>query len=142
MIQRFFLRAFVRSTEDPRKVLQAVRTVVPWIEEGDVSVSEHKGVYGNVFLSIIYEAGKREARKIWEHVWNAIEEDDRELLRERIEEFLDEFGQIHLRFDKQEAYKGKLVLGTSGVIKVVFKLEAYPAKYENFLRIARKLVGG
>ncbi len=142
MMHGVFIRAFVRSTEDPKKVLQAVKTVNPFLDEKRLVVREHRGVYGNTFLSFTYEGKKKEALKVWEHIWKNLDEEDREFLKRHIEEFLDKWGNLHLRFKKQEAYEGRLTLGTSGVIKVVFKLEAYPARPEKFREVARKLVEG
>ncbi|NPA86419.1 MAG: exosome subunit [Candidatus Diapherotrites archaeon] len=140
MMHGVFARVFVRSTEDPEKVLRALQTVVPLATKKNVKVTEHRGVYGNLFYSITYEGRRKEAKKVWEHVWRNLDPEDREFLKERIEEFVDEWGNLHLRFDKQDAYRGKLRLGQSGVVKLVFKLEAYPAKPEKFREIARKLV--
>ncbi len=141
MMHGVFVRVFVRSTEDPEKVKEAVKNVIPTLDEKRIEVREHKGVYGNLFLSLTYEGGKREARKAWEHIWTNLDPEDREFLKNHIEEFVDEWGNLHLRFDKQEAYLGRLRLGQSGVIKVIFKLEAYPARREKFLEVARRLVG-
>ena len=100
MMHGVFLRAFVRSTEDPRKVIEAIKNIVPVLDEKKLTVHEHKGVYGNLFLSITYEGGKKEARKTWEHIWNHLDPEDKEFLRDHIEEFVDEWGNLHLRFDK------------------------------------------
>jgi RNA binding exosome subunit len=142
MMHGLFMRAFVRSTEDPEKVKQAMKTINPFLDEKRLIIREHRGVYGNLFLSLSYEGKKKEALKVWNHIWENLDQEDREFLKERIEEFVDELGHLHLRFKKQEAYEGRLVLGTSGVIKVVFKLEAYPARSEKFREVARRLVEG
>ena len=140
MMLGFYARAFVRSTEDPEKVVQALGNIIPTLDSKKLEIREHHGVYGNLFYSILYKGEKKEARKVWEHIWKNLDEEDRELLRNEIEKYVDEWGQLHLRLDKQSAFEGKLRLGTGGVIKLVFKLEAYPAKPENFLRVARELV--
>ena len=141
MMHGVFLRAFVRSTEDPEKVIEAMKNVIPGLDRKKIQIREHKGVYGNLFLSLTYEGGKKEAIEAWKHIWENLDPNDREFLREHIEEFVDDWGHLHLRFDKQEAFLGGLRLGSSGVIKVIFKLEAYPARKEKFLEVARRLVG-
>lgn len=134
---------FVRATESEEKVLRALRTVVPE-GLGVLERTEAKGVLGNkiVILRVLLRK-KSEARKLWKHIWKNIDESARSYLREHLEEHLDEFGRLHLRFHKQEAYMGKLVLSTGGgVIKVVFQLEAYPATPEGFAKALKRLVEG
>lgn len=140
MIHHYTLRVFVRSTESMEKVIKAVKTVDPYFNEKKAIITEHKGVYGNTFYSITHTGKKKEAKKLWNHILTHLEPSDREYLREHILDHLDEFGRIHLRFNKQEAYLGRLVLGENNVIKIVFQLESYPATYEKFKEIARGLV--
>ncbi len=134
---------FVRATESEEKVLRALRTVVPE-GIGLLERTEAKGVLGNkiVILRVLVRK-KSEARKLWRHIWERLEEKERAYLKEHAVDHVDEFGRFHLRFDKQEAFAGKLVLSTGGgVIKVVFQLEAYPATPEGFKRAVRELVEG
>ncbi len=139
MFHHVTARVFVRSTEDEQKVRTALDNVIPGAGK-KAKKYEHRGVYGNKFFSLIFSGGKKEAKTAWKHIWDRLEEGSKLLLKAKIHEFVDEFGNLHLRFRKQEAYRGILDLGKEDVIKVMFKLEAYPATYENFLEKARRLV--
>ena len=140
MMHGVFLRAFVRSTEDPEKVIEAIRNICPSIEKKELKIREHKGIYGNLFLSITYEGRKKEAEKIWRCLWDRLDEEDKAFLSKHVGEFIDEGGNLHIRIRKQDAFRGRIRLGTAGVIKIVFRLEGYPARYENYLKEARRLV--
>ena len=49
-----------------------------------------------------------------------------------IDERMDEDGNFYLRFDKQKAYSGQLVLGYKGdVIKTRIKIASFPANLSN-----------
>ncbi|NPA76496.1 MAG: hypothetical protein GXN93_01945 [Candidatus Diapherotrites archaeon] len=133
--------AFARATEDEEKVRQAVRLLLPPdlnLKESRVRWREEiaKGVLGNHILVIdVYADKKSDARKLWKHIRSLLSEADVKYILSHPEDFLDEHGTIHLRFDKQEAYLGKPILtGGGDVVKVRAQLEAYPAKPEEFLK--------
>ncbi len=131
---------FVRATESEEKVLKALRTVTG--DVGELERTEAKGVLGNPIVILRVPVRKKaEARRLWKHIWATLGEEDREYLRKHILEHVDEFGRVHLRFDKQKAYMGELKLSEGGgVVKVVIQLEAYPANPEGFARAAGELV--
>ncbi len=133
------IMAFARATEDEEKVRQAVRLLLPPdldLKNSRVRWRESiaKGVLGNPILIIEVVADKKsDARKLWRHVRSLLSEEDVKYILAHPDDFLDEYGTIHLRFDKQEAYLGRPVLtGGGDVVKVRAQLEAYPAKPEEY----------
>jgi len=139
---------FVRATEDEEKVMKALELVLPPEEERkkmkiQIEKKKAKGVLGNPI--IIIEARttrKSDARKWWKHIRSLLSEEDVEYILDHPDDFMDEFGVLHLRFDKQRAYEGVPVLtGGGGVIKIRAQLEAYPAKVEEFRKAFLKLFG-
>ncbi len=133
------IMAFARATEDERKVRQAVRLLLPPgmdLKNSRVKWRENiaKGVLGNPILIIDVVADKKsDARKLWKHVRSLLSEEDVKYILSHPDDFLDEYGTVHLRFDKQEAYLGRPVLTSGGdVVKVRAQLEAYPAKPEEY----------
>ncbi len=137
--------AFVRATEDEEKVRQAVRSVLP--PDMDLKNSRvvwretvAKGVLGNPILIIEVKADRKsDARKIWKHIRSLLSEEDIKYITSHPYDFLDEYGTVHLRFDKQEAYLGRPVLTAGGdVVKVRAQLEAYPANPEEYLRAFKR----
>jgi len=133
------IMAFARATEDEEKVRQAVRFLLPPdlnLKNSRVRWRETvaKGVLGNPILIIDVVADKKsDARKLWKHVRSLLSEEDVNHILSHLDDFLDEYGTVHLRFDKQEAYLGRAVLtGGGDVVKVRAQLEAYPAKPKEF----------
>jgi len=132
---------FVRATEDEEKVKKALELVLPPQEKRkdmkiDVEREIVRGVLGNPI--IVLKAGterRGDARRWWKHIISLLSKEDVDYVLKHQEDFLDELGRVHFRFDKQEAYRGRPALaGGGGVIKVLAQLEAYPAKPEEFKR--------
>ncbi len=136
MIHNIRFRVFVKATEDPEKVKQAVKNVL-----GDVKFREEevKGVLGNRILILSGEIKGSAARDAWTRLREMLGSQLDEV-RKNLDLYVDPFGTLHLRLSKQEAYLGKAVLGGRGVIKVEIKLKAYPAKWENFIKAAREIL--
>lgn len=137
---------FIRATEDEEKVMKAFSLVLPPEEERkkmkiQIQKKKVKGVLGNPIIIVEAKATRKsDARKWWAHIRSLLSERDVEYILNHPDDFLDEYGTVHLRFDKQEAYKGKPVLtGGGGVIKVRVQLEAYPAKPEEYLKSFKRL---
>jgi len=137
---------FVRATEDEEKVMKALELVLPPEEERKkmkihIEKKKAKGVLGNPIIIIEAKATRKsDARKWWEHIRSLLREKDVEYILHHPDDFMDEFGIVHLRFDKQRAYDGVPVLtGGGGVVKIRAQLEAYPAKPEEFRKAFLKL---
>ena len=89
--------------------------------------------------SIIYTLKAKELAK---KVLNSISASDRKQLIDQLRLRTDEKGKFYLRFDKQIAFEKEKMILTSeeDTIQIVFSLEAYPAKYENYLDVAKELI--
>ena len=130
---------FVRATEDEEKVKRALELVLPPQEEQkgmkiDVERKIASGVLENPIIVMKAKTERRsDARKWWKHILSILSKEDVGHILKHSEDFLDELGRIHFRFNKQEACRGKPVIASGGgVIKVRAQLEAYPAKPEEF----------
>jgi len=137
---------FVRATEDEEKVMKALELVLPPEKERKrmklrIERRVAKGVLGNPIIILEARATRKsDARKWWKHILSLLSEKDLEYITNHPDDFMDEFGVVHLRFDKQKAYEGVPVLtGGGGVIKIRAQLEAYPAKVEEFRKAFFKL---
>ena len=130
---------FVRATEDEERVKEALSLILPpESERKNMKLEIHrevaKGVLGNPIVIIEAVARRKsDARKWWRHILSLLRPEDIDYILRHPDDFLDEYGTVHLRFDKQQAYLGHPVLTEGGgVIKVLAQLEAYPAKPEEF----------
>jgi len=132
---------FVRATEDEERVREALSLILPPESERrnmklEIRREVAKGVLGNPIVIIEAVARRKsDARKWWKHILSLLRPEDIDYILRHPDDFLDEYGTVHLRFDKQQAYLGRPVLTEGGgVIKVLAQLEAYPAKPEEFRR--------
>ncbi len=136
MIDYIRVRAFVRATEDPKKVKKAI-----WNLLGKIPLEEEevKGVLGNRIIILRGMVKGRKARDAWERLRELLGKQVEAILKD-VEKYIDAFGVLHLRLNKQEAYLGRAILGGKGVIKVEIKLRAFPATPEGFLKSAREIL--
>jgi len=118
-------RAFCHATESLEKVRQALTFVAG---EGEIAEERAEGHHGNpiTVLSIVAD-GREGAERLLGML-------DAESLREvscTLESRVDEACGLHLRFDKQAAYMGRLELSSGGdVVDVRMRILAFPAKRE------------
>lgn len=102
-------RAFAHETEDPAKVLAALRTAA---QDEDTSVEETRveGSHGNRILILEGEVRSAAAQR---RVFAALERDDPAgyaTLARTLRKRLDENQNLHWRLDKQKAARGQIVL--------------------------------
>ena len=114
------LRVFAHATEDPERVLVAVRNLLP-SESVDSVVfkrSNLTGHHGNPIL--LFEARVKE-RKLVQAVFaklcSGLGLMDKEVLAGEISEHL-ERGNLYLRLDKQSAFLGEVRLGSVDPVHV------------------------
>lgn len=121
------LRAFAHETEDPARVLTALRQAAQ-DETARFEETRADGTYGNRIGILDGELKSAPAHK---RLFAALARDDPEgfahiaaTLRDRIDENLN----LHLRLDKQEAYLGRVALARDDdAITVRAKIRAFGA---------------
>ncbi len=139
MIDYLRFRCIVHATEDPEKVKKAFL----FITGGDeMNVKREKGYYGNEILIYEHEIKKKnEIEKFWKRMksFGVAEE-----IIPMLDEIVDSHGALYLRFDKQEAYLGRIAIATHGdVIAMRGKIKSYPMKkknaIENFIKFINSI---
>ncbi|MGC9111965.1 RNA-binding domain-containing protein [Acidilobus sp.] len=109
-------RVYVHATESEEKVVQALHNL---IGSSNIVVEELRGYFGNPITVVSTSKEKEEAEEAFNKMISMLTEPDRRFLLSSLEERVDKEGSLHLRFDKQKAYLGKVVLSDSDdVIKV------------------------
>lgn len=109
-------RVYAHATEDEEKVVHALHNL---IGPSNIVVEELKGYFGNPILVISASKENEEAEEAFNKIISTLTEPDRRFLLSSLEERIDKEGSLHLRFDKQKAYLGKVMLSDSDdVIKV------------------------
>ena len=130
MISSVYLRCISHATEDIEKVKKAMEFVCG---RSDFKITKKKGYYGNEIQIIeILIKNKKEIKNFWLRMKNLGVLDE---IMKISDEVMDEQGNIHLRFDKQEAYLGRLAIAIHGdIIALKAKVKSYPMKREKALK--------
>ncbi len=136
------VNVYAHATEDENKVLKALRTVLP--EDVEIQKSNLKGHHGNPITSLSAVIDRKSMlRKFWDKILAGLQTGELDKLLERMLREVDDSCRTYLRFDKQHAYRGELVLTTKGdSIHVRLKILAFPAKREIAQRLIQQFVEG
>ena len=132
------IRVFSHATEDPEKVLAAVRGTLP--KELGVNIAFQKtsltGHHGNPL--ILFEAkivDRRALPVVLEKIANCLSTLDKETLNDEIELHLEK-RNLYLRFNKQSAFLGELKFSSNDPIH--FKIHFKNKNHEEIMEICRK----
>ena len=132
------VRVFAHATEDPEKVLAAVRSTLP--KELSANIAFRKtsltGHHGNPL--ILFEAkivDKRALPVVLEKIANCLGVLDKETLNSEIKLHLEK-RNLYLRFDKQSAYLGELKFSSNDPIH--FKIHFKNKTREEIMEICRE----
>jgi hypothetical protein len=130
------ISVFAHATEDVQKVLKALRALLP--EQVEVQETKLKGHYGNPILALnTFIKQRRFLRELWMRMIERLREGELNKLSQVANDRIDETCHLYLRFDKQVAYAGELVLTEgSDAIHLRLKINAHPARRE----VAGKLI--
>jgi RNA binding exosome subunit len=132
------VRVFAHATEDPKKVLAAVRNILP-LELGEVvdfrktSLTGHHGNPIVVFESRL--TNKKELPLVLERIGERLTVLDKEALAGDLRRHL-ERRDLYLRFDKQAAFQGRVRF--SQVDPVRFKVHFKDKSFGEIVEICRK----
>lgn len=138
MIHRVTFRAFVASTEDDRKVREALSLFVPPESIAETCVVGH---FGNKMLILSSTLKKKEGLQFFGRLRETLPEREMNRLRREVVRRVDDECNLHFRLDKQAAYGGEFHLTDSGdAISVSAHLESYPARREKAVKVAGDLL--
>ncbi len=126
------LRTFGYATEDRRRVVAALRQLLP--DDHPVESHESTGHYGDPIM--VYSARVEQTAGI-RTVLNTLADILAEIEPE-LDDRVTENTELFIQIDKQAAYNGTIVLGDGITVRI--KLEAYPAKRAIALEKAHTLV--
>ncbi len=136
-IHNITLRAKASATESEERVKTALSI---FLFDGEIEIINTEGHFGNpitIFLVLI--KGKNCSRFI-EYLKANLSEQELDRLRKELDERVDDDCSLHIRFDKQAAYKGTVQLATAtDTIAAEIKIKAYPAKREKAIEVAEKI---
>ncbi len=111
--------AIVHATEDADRVLQALIRAFP---NGslpyETETRRFYGHYGNEIrmIDLLIRGGR--ANSLLEHIWKSLTSSDRATILGELNAHVDTRGALHLRFDKEEAFRGIVKLKDQDPIKI------------------------
>ena len=129
-ISRIEISFSIHATEDEEKNMHALKTIItPEIfDEIKITPDKIEGGYTNpiTFVEFVIKRN-RDIKLLMMHLVNNITEEDKKVLEwEYNERFDEDRKSFHLRFDKQEAFKGNIKLvDSANCIKMLIKLQTY-----------------
>ena len=137
MIHNISYRAFVYGTENGEKVLNSIKTLFP---NSSPACESTEGYYKNPVLILSNKIDNKRELKDFVKILSNLKDPTKKMVIHQLENKMDDFGNLFLRFDKQRAYLGDLKIVEHGdSIHLKIKIAAYPAKKKVALKIARKL---
>ncbi|MFQ5758783.1 MAG: RNA-binding domain-containing protein [Candidatus Bathyarchaeia archaeon] len=133
------VRFSVHATEDPDKVIKAVRQVLPADYADDVVFKKKtlRGHYRNPITLFETRIKKKEIVKaLLTNVFSNLKEPDRESLLEEIDLHMEK-GSLYVRLDKQAAFQGEMKLCTADPIRV--RIRFRKKRIEDIVKICQEL---
>ena len=119
MVRQVELSVFIHATEDRAKVIKAVHNLfpkgaeVPRYIEGDLD-----GYFGDPIISLRFvEKHRRPATEFFDNLIKNLSSLDYLTLLDELPQRIDETKNLYIRFDKQKAFLGKLMLEHHDPIK-------------------------
>jgi RNA binding exosome subunit len=113
------ISAIVHATEDVDRVLQALSRVFP---QGSLpskaETRRFNGHYGNEIRIVDLSIRGATARSFLKYLWKNLASFDRALILDTLDKHLDPSGGLHLRLDKEEAFRGILRMKDQDPIKI------------------------
>jgi RNA binding exosome subunit len=131
------VETFCHATEDLNKVIAALNNITG-METKNYRIDKLLGHWRNPIMYVYTEFEKYEALNVLKNIISKMEDNDKKEINSKIHLYLDEQGKLYLRFDKQEAYKGKIILSNKDdIIKVV--IHAISRKNKSVIEIYKSL---
>ncbi len=136
-IHNISLRAIAAATESEDRVKDALSL---FLFDNEIEAIKTEGHFGNLITIFEAQIKGRNCRQFIELLKSKLGEHELKRLKSESCERIDEDCVLHIRFDKQAAYKGLVQLATTAdTIAAEIKLKAYPAKREKAMAVAEGL---
>jgi len=133
------IRAFAHATEDPDKVIEAVRHLLPASHVDEIIFKRRnlKGHYGNPITLFETRVKKKEiVNAIVETLSSGLSELNKETLQRNINSHLEK-GSLYIRLDKQAAFQEEFKLCTSDPVRIRMRFRI--RRLEDIIEICREL---
>jgi RNA-binding protein len=136
------ISTIVHATEDLNKIVVALGRISDQeIVASKVEKTRLKGHYGNEITTITFSLRGGFAESFFRRLWSLLPRNDQLRLIGDIETRLDGDGRLHLRFDKQAAFLGKVQLIEKDPIKLEVSFRMDPASTRKQFELLRQMLG-
>jgi RNA binding exosome subunit len=136
------VHALVQATEDEEKVLVAIRHLFPETAWSHLHVvcTAMLGHFHNPILQLVVALDQCDLlMDALRHLGAGLSGEDRSYLQHNLSSHYDGKGQLFLRFDKQECYRGRLRLLSRGdSLRITIKLAGRRRTLEAALELCRQ----
>lgn len=122
------IQTLCHATEEEERVLEAVQRLYPAFKK-----RKARGYFKNPIY--FFEAHITTRKKV-QPVLALLEEKVAPQLKGDLHRRVDGKGNIYIRLDKQELYKGNYLLKDSGEVKIVIHMKYYPSKEKDVVQHA------
>ncbi|HIQ02862.1 MAG TPA: exosome protein [Desulfurococcales archaeon] len=129
----------VHATEDKSKVIKALLELIPEKLRKKISITEtaYKGYYGNPITLLSVVVRGRLATEVLKYIIERMDDTSKKILNVTLDQRVDQAHRLHMRFSKQEAYQGRLILyDGDDIIKVIlsFKFKGGIGELREYLK--------
>ncbi len=136
-IYHITFRAIAQATEDIDRVKAALSL---FIFDSEIEIVTTEGHYGNPITILQAQLKGRDCDRFIDLIKSKLSGAELEKLKKELGNRIDDDCYLHIRFDKQVAYKGTVQLAaTTDTIAAEIKIKAYPAKREKAIEVAEEL---
>ena len=120
------INVIVHATEDISKIFQAFTEFLN-VSEEEFTINETTGHFDNPIIILNVKIVKKQAQRFVKRLLELLTNDEINMLIEEIEERTVD-SRFHMRLDKQELIKGKLVISEKETIKLKIHSPIYNKK--------------
>jgi RNA binding exosome subunit len=133
------ISTITHSTEDPKKVAQAIRNLSLGETSLGITMNRAKGHHGNeITTSVSMIRNATHAKIFLKNIWRGLSSLDRTEVYSSLASRIDSTGTMFLRIDKQEALKGRIRLENTDPVKIEISFRTEPSKRNEFVNNIRE----
>jgi len=121
-----YIDIVVHATEEKNIIMNSVLSTLEISPSHKFNEIEYEGHWGNKILRLTAEIKQKNAQTLLGKILRSLSFIDKENLRDNLEKYIDEKGNLHLRLDKQRMCKHKISLSESEGVKIKFKINKNP----------------
>jgi len=136
------LSVIAHATEDIEKVFLSAKNLIPSDLHGIVVFKREctTGHHGNPIASVKATiAGQEATERLITDLGSRLSSLDKSTLSDNLGQFVDNDGNLYLRFDKQAAYLGEVQLKQQDPIRVRIRLQGRPCTVEAVRRACQEI---